>query len=170
MSGLWLCWFHGRESRSNIILSLILCLHFDIYSLLSVNQREVCSSFGISVLLSPPSSRGRPGALEVFAMASDWVDFFRGMKNPVAAVVVFLSFIQKHELEWEIPYSIARVSFNSLLLASFNNLSFTNKKYSLSRCNTRHNHTWCYIQVLLGILSGVRITEFLTCSSWSFEY
>ena len=44
-------------------------------------------------------------------MASDWVDFFRGMKNLVAAVVIFLSFIEKHELEWEIPYSIARVSF-----------------------------------------------------------
>ena len=92
-------------------------MHFDIYSLLSVNQREVCSSFGLSVLLSAPSSRGRPGALEVSEMASDWVDFFIGMKKPVAAVVVFLSFIEKHELEWEIPYSIARVSFNSLLLA-----------------------------------------------------
>ena len=67
-------------------------------------------------------------------MASDWVDFFRRMKKPVAAVVVFLSFIEKHELEWEIPYSIARVSFNSSLLASFYNLSFTSKKYGLSRC------------------------------------
>ena len=170
MSGLWLCWFLGRESRNNIIHSLILCLDFDIYSFLSVNRGEFCSSFGLYVLFSPPSSRGRTGALQVSATASDWVDFFRGMKKPVATVVVFLSFIEKHELEWEIPYSIARVSFNSLLLASFYNLSFTSKKYGLSRCNTRHNHTWCYIQVLLGRLSGVRIMECLTCSSWSFEY
>ena len=97
--------------------SLILCLHFDIYSFLSVNRREVCSSFWIYVLFSPPSACGIPGALQVSAMASDWVDFFRGMKKPVTIVVVFLSFIEKHELEWEIPYSIAKVSFNFLLLA-----------------------------------------------------
>ena len=56
-------------------------------------------------------------------MAFDWVYFFRGMKKPVAALavatfVVFLSFIQKHELEWEIPYSIA-MGFLQLFVIGF---------------------------------------------------
>lgn len=56
-------------------------------------------------------------------MSTEWLDFLKGMVKPVAAlavpaVAVFLSHLQKVELEKEMPYSIAR-AFLQLSLIGF---------------------------------------------------
>lgn len=56
-------------------------------------------------------------------MGSEWIDFLTGMVKPVAAlavpaVAVIFSFLQKLELEKEIPYSVAR-AFLQLSVVGF---------------------------------------------------